>query len=570
MINYDLIKNWYGSTLPKRFDAANLVKFCYRSNQFLRIVNPLVNSQLLMHHNAPSAYTDGSDCYLPGLFFSQEFYSQALEISNESEQILACLALINGAQIHESLHIEYLGENCDIKKLTESRNWLTNYNYKEFYTLFNIVEDQFSEFVFGQHNPYYNRFLILLRQIMFNKNVFIRALNSYDDDSKNNKNRLALLVAYRNENNTSYPDYLIKSAVSILNRANNINLTLDNRLSLAQELFDLLISREEAELSNDRSPLRNDSVPFELNQFIKDIVQTIFNNNNRLLEEIQAMVNDVLNNDHFNFVINYNDVKDFSISETIKSSTNYARFCDFLKFAKTLKIQPGQPIDKGSKVAKNLIHRIAIDNTVFRRRTDEQLNLGEPEIIVLIDLSYSMVSSELINPVIEVSKGIFESLFNAGLAISVYGHTTKNYNGVEIIGIAANNLPLSNPRILQTTNDFEDRFNRVLSVHNAANADGFAIEFVASRFSQRRGDKAIIVLSDGKPSAISYNATGIEHTKTTVKNLRDSNIKVLSLSLVKDVMEANNTIYGQEFNLAAFEGNLESQFRKIVGQIIKR
>lgn len=563
MLNFDLIKNWYRSYLPKTFNSEDMIRFCYRSNQFLRITNPNHTSRLIVTSQQNTAYTDGKDCYIPTLFFKQEFYSEFLNIQDIQEQILACIALINGSQIHESIHIQLLDKNCNISTLITGKRIEDRYKINGyFYLLFNIVEDQFSENWFIQNYPFYGKFLELTQQIFFSGWIFDKNLVDYKNDSKNNDVRLKLLLCYRNNKNKDVPDSLIHTAVKILYQANDFNLSVNDRLNLAKKLFDLLID-----------PTQEKNV-YSTNIDVEDILKKQLNelarNFSKDLEALEVLAGEI-SKDEFeeNEEIVYQDIIELDCSSKITASENFSNFANYLKYAKAVKKQAGMPVISGSRISNQLVHRIAMDNKIFNRNTDDRNVKSEPEIIVLIDLSYSMVTSDLIKPVISTSKAIFESLFKAGLPIAIYGHTTNG--NTLVFGIAANKMPLNHPAKIETTFNFEDRFNRVLTVDNSANRDGSAIQFVTQRFSNRNSQKTLLVLSDGKPSSYRYRGNQAEdHVKNVVNHLRESNVDVLSLSLVQEVLETNDKIYGQDQNVRCFGNNLESAFKQVVSQIIKR
>ena len=74
----NLIREWYGETLPKVFKHEKLIEFCFRSNQFLRIVNKSHTSKIKLVRGDKHAlpFTDGKDCYLPVQMFMDKFYEQ--------------------------------------------------------------------------------------------------------------------------------------------------------------------------------------------------------------------------------------------------------------------------------------------------------------------------------------------------------------------------------------------------------------------------------------------------------------------------------------------------------------
>ncbi len=115
--------------------------------------------------------------------------------------------------------------------------------------------------------------------------------------------------------------------------------------------------------------------------------------------------------------------------------------------------------------------------------------------------------------------------------------------------------------------DSTSRFNRAMGISLSENIDGKAIEYVAKKFSHRLTRKLLIVLSDGRPQCPGYGR-GIEHTRHIVQQVRQQGIDVMAVSLIEDVRESNNNIYGREYNLTVTDGDVASSLREVILQFV--
>jgi nitric oxide reductase activation protein len=97
-------------------------------------------------------------------------------------------------------------------------------------------------------------------------------------------------------------------------------------------------------------------------------------------------------------------------------------------------------------------------------------------------------------------------------------------------------------------------------VYNGSNYDNLIIEYIAAKeFNYPDSMKIIVMLSDGKPCG----NTGVVDTQEIVYRLRKKGYIIFSVSLVSDVIEENNVIYGKTWNIDASCGNIDHKLREL-------
>jgi nitric oxide reductase activation protein len=127
-------------------------------------------------------------------------------------------------------------------------------------------------------------------------------------------------------------------------------------------------------------------------------------------------------------------------------------------------------------------------------------------------------------------------------------------------------MPFQNKQV-QTTQDAFKRISNAVHIDLQENYDGFAIYSLKDYFLKST-KRFMIVLSDGQPSGNGYRGGAAnEHTKKIVDNLRKDGTNVYAISLVESVVQANNQIYGKQYNING-SGNLDSELRKLIVNLI--
>lgn len=232
---------------------------------------------------------------------------------------------------------------------------------------------------------------------------------------------------------------------------------------------------------------------------------------------------------------------------TIEESDVFANMGKLIRQIKVTKELPNDPQRIGSIVLEDELYRATID----RRIMGEYEEIKQPikkEWRLVCDLSGS-TAGKLLRKELQAAKGAFLSLRDAREDVAVYGHTTQATKGEILYKIA---YPGS------TTIDV--RFNTAASVYNGSNYDNLIIEYIAAKeFNYPDSMKIIVMLSDGKPCG----NTGVVDTQEIVYRLRKKGYIIFSVSLVSDVIEENNVIYGKTWNIDASCGNIDHKLREL-------
>lgn len=567
MTDYTIIEKWYGGYIPT---FNNLLDFSIKSNI---LTKGIISTPITLDKMAETAYMKDGKCVLPALFFTQKFYTEYLGI-DEQDSIYAAIAVINGSQLHESLHHLILGASADFRTVTDhylkDHAVLDKYYTQVFKDCFNIIEDVYSNYYCSVNYPALNVFVDLLIKTVFNKSLFD---NSYENlhTVKNVKTVLNCLVCSQNDDNltggTQFEvDY--KEHIEVMLSARNVNLSLNDRFDLAEKLHTLLAKEfDDDDFSKENSDTWIDNNSQFSNQEIADFSSSYFAD----LHEIYTdFVDTVAFKKPTEIIIDLVDIKTINSHyvQPLSLDKNFNGFSQYIQNARALKPMPVEPKYTGQVILTNRLFSAKIDGKIFSKRDIQVFDRNYPEIIFLGDGSGSMASSGLLTPVAIATKTIFKDLKENNIGCAVYFHTTR-YGKCLIYAVASNNMPFMNQKQLVTTQDYEKRFDAIPMIDTAQNADGYAIEFVSKRFSDKPGKKVIVVLSDGLPSfGYSGGEESKNHIRNLCKNLRDSNISVVSLSLTDEVMSNNSELYGEKNNIAAYGSNLQNNLKKLVSQIV--
>jgi len=346
---------------------------------------------------------------------------------------------------------------------------------------------------------------------------------------------------------------LYKQHLDILKRAQNVSLTLSQRFLLAYELFKLLEQQHGDEGGFDKQ-IKGSEDDDSKNSIDKntltqgDIQQLLKTISDKQLDDIasqfvQKYEDGSIKNVNVELVNVMTDEKNKSSRYTPKIDRNskFDGFAQYLINARAMKENFVQRREIGTKILPNRLQNALVDGKIFSKRDTEMMGKNNPEIIFLLDLSGSMRSysdgGSLLDLTLNSAYTIFDSLVKNDIPCSFYGHTTNDENCL-VVAIASHKMPLMTKNI-ETTYSFKDNFRETHKIDSNDNGDGFAIEFVGKRFSEKQGKKVLLVLSDGQPACYLANLggeRGIAHTANSAKILRDSNVSVVSLSLVEGVM----------------------------------
>ena len=605
-----LINRWYRGYLPGRLGSRLFAEFVAENGELAKTIH---SAKLSFRSDIPTACTDGEQIYMPATYLMPEFFD-ALGIPPHLH-VQAALAAVNGSQVHEALHCRL--SPCKIDKYLEAQHLQSFEQYgKLLIQAFNLVEDLFIE-RYARDNPSYHalsNFVMLKNVVLFGE----RQLGLLDEELDNAKeltpldilrclsflkDRPVAPLVYGRFDKLGWsrcyeiPEQINSAFLSQFSAA-------ESRIKIAIELCEYLQQLQDAgelaqmpELgengSGDTIVVMIDSdgsgSPEQLaaGELPEEILKAIAASINDALEEREqyqrielARTGGGIDESSIGKVkmIDAMDIRSSSTVSDVAVNHDWLVLGRALRYARSVAHTPGRARDEGTTLLANRLAHILIDGKVLAYRDASKMKRGVPETIMLLDGSGSMrghhVSSKrqsLWEYVVTCALGGFTSMMQAHMPCAVYSHTTYgDYDtkpGPVVYGIAAFEMPLTTERP-QITGNAKQRFQKVLQAASNSNYDGLAIAHVGKRFTSRPGSKLLIVMSDGQPAGSNYSGEhAIRHTIRCVNDLRRQGVSVICVSLVSEVVDNNNEIYGKEFNVHAYGGQLEAAIREIVSHI---
>ena len=554
------IHNWYGKHLPA---FHNFIDFAVRSCEF---ANHVAGVNKISVVNSNTAYMDESGkIFHPAMWYTKKYYTNVLGLDVD-DAIYAAVAFHNGGQIHESLHVLLTPFNSMKKiqrKVFSSRpDWEPD---KLLGLCFNLIEDIYIETYGKEMFPNifnYNRFV---NDIYFPDERIDGYLTELSPD--NNQELINALICWkRDENRSKYTGDYLKPFVDVLQKATNVDLTIDERFDIAIELYDLIKQENipDTNLPNMNVVLTSD-VANEQQEYTKL--------NAKELDKIEAEFDDKyfelnpskINSDDGNFQNHAEKLKfefDLPSGRRVDLDKRFSSFARYIQLVRTPKPDYYLAQDRGNTILDRELYRIGIDGNCLTDKVFNTNKKDKPQFLILVDSSGSM--GGIYRDVVKSAGSIFMSLATADIPVSLWGHSGPDYPVV--YGICSYQMPFRNKQVEITSNPY-NRISNAIQIPLYENYDGFVIQSLSDYFTTGRV-KYMIVLSDGAPSGDGYRGdSAIEHTKRIVKNVRNKGVNVYSISLTQDVTKSNDEIYGSNYNIKGYK-NLDSEMQKLVTNLI--
>lgn len=255
-------------------------------------------------------------------------------------------------------------------------------------------------------------------------------------------------------------------------------------------------------------------------------------------------------------------------------------FLSQLRRVKTVNNTPGKARTTGAIVPIRL-YRIGIDSKVCAIREMHRQDVGEAEVVILIDASgstgYHNAKTKPDDEVFEYDDevynvyereaafglALYKDLASLGVPCALLFHTSRQIGTDDpYMGIVASTGFGKDVKLTKET----ERLLKALKLKE--NYDGYAIAEAGFFFTERPRKKILFVLSDGIPSGIGYSGSpAIEHTEAVVGLLRKKGINVFCVSLIQSVVDSNDIIYGRRFNIRP--KRFGAEMRKKVINLVK-
>jgi hypothetical protein len=285
--------------------------------------------------------------------------------------------------------------------------------------------------------------------------------------------------------------------------------------------------------------------------------------NEMLKAGVESLEEDKLwNSDYLDGEYSKNVVTPTMHSEELEIDSRYAGLAKVGRQRATTNKPYGLDQRRGHSIRK--LHRIATDGRIFAESVQTQ-SYKPMEVVILIDCSGSMWSGNKIKSAASAVIGATAGLKEARCEVRVLGHTA-DINGITLTlyNFKEWNDPITvASRRLRTVVRFKSDYPLV------QNRDHLAIQEAAKEFrsnaQQRR--RLLIVVSDGEPCANGnyYGSPAREATRKAVEQVRADGKDVISISITKEAMDANDYIYGPENNVCNEDVNvIEEVCRKLI------
>lgn len=235
-----------------------------------------------------------------------------------------------------------------------------------------------------------------------------------------------------------------------------------------------------------------------------------------------------------------------SLGHLIEADSRYDRLAEIGRQRAVANRPYGLDRTRGNTIRK--LYRIATDQKIFAESV--AMSSYKPmQVVILVDCSGSMScygggSDTPIHEAARAALGAARGLADAHCEVAVYGHTAcvKMDSDVVIYKAKTFNEPVSVLPGRLGSLVYEESLRE--------NKDGYAIRYIAKKFTSSTKRRLLIVISDGAPAAPGYH--GLEanmHTKRSVDEVRARGIDVLSISINESARRVNDSIYGKDNNV---------------------
>lgn len=641
----DFVYQWYETLLPKHIDSPAFINFAIRSRELANRVSPGTPMEVT---RKSAAFTDGKKLYLPVGYLLPAFY-RSIGIPREDDPAAAIAAINGSQiheALHCYFGLyswpKVLDDYRTDKKGILARasgprvvdaSLIKLHLIAGFLTCLNLIADVAIEAACQSVWPVLYDFVICKNELLLGHRFITEVLKELEADPKVDK---VLETLFISKNEAAAVELVrrqpgLQQYFDIINKARTPSAAnYADVVNIAFELFNELMKNEESEGSEFVKDVQEsdnqfaDSVAGSMEQEMMKAIMEAFGAGKmdsdgeegtpeddslenemtvrRMMESFYKEMDKMEQKDAPPVKIDYSklgkvneglpkvhlvDINEWPglDAKPLDSVTKWKAFGNLLKYARHETKNRGVPKDKGRKLIKHRIAHLVTDNKLFRTPTDVGTKRGQPEVVILCDVSGSMRSgrgrlesgkaADLMTCVVNAAHGMHLSLMNASINNIVVAHTTSGkvpnttaYGAGPIMyGIASYSMPFFST-YARTTGDTANRFGRLLSVDCNENFDGLAVLKAGELFTKSLSSKVLLVLSDGQPSAPGYSgSSALSHTKMAAAKLRKDGIAVISISLTEGVMDTNNNIYGKKNNIAAYGDNFQKAVHGIVQMI---
>lgn len=598
----DKVRQWYGYwDIVPRFETTRFAQFCARSSQLARYVSGK-DTVIRLSQDMSACAEHSTDSrpnvvWIPQAYFSVDFF-EASDPKLQTRHALfteIALAIFNGSMVHEARHIRYspptIGAILELNTLGRNAE-AEHLNIGVLAPIANIIEDLFIDardaaepyqwFVDAKNEVFFPTYVFEDRAALYISlaeedtvppTVVATVLNDLLVFAKNGVN-LAHKMWQHTPVTAQICTYLdeARNAYDVAERANMAFLIYDLIMNDIPKDEQDGVGNQTGDMDSPLGMTSGNGTESNV-QIDPEMVQKMLAQTSRLATSFSKIIATEIEggkvapivDPHVTHVppVVQRDINALAGlgDSTLAPSQTFNGFGQMLRKLKSRNHTHGPASNRGA-IIKSRLHRIASDGMVCGKRVEMMLP-EEIEVVMLGDASGSMKSNLLLRPTIEAVWGAYNSIKQAGNAVSAYFHSTQGENDDDepvVYTVASHKMgtPLSG---------VEQRFQRVWAIEANCNFDGFAIQHMATKFTPRVGRKVLIVFSDGTPNGRGYRSDmAIDHTQTVVKQLRRRGIEVFSISLSEDVVHDNDLIYGKAYNIDATR-DIAEQVKNLIAHI---
>lgn len=582
-----MLKDWYfGIDIPdfkddhiKDFVRSTLGIFVSTMNDEVK-VRPTI--QFSSDVEVACADQINSIIYFNDKIFSPDENERYFKGYDSSDTLAICM----GISFHECLHFRYTYNNLEFafKMLG------LNPDNRLLFSVFNITEDHYIEH-FGRFQfPNLVWTLTAAHSAMFTQEALDGFIAKVEGEPTTIEEVINILNVF-----TSLKNWRLKfnfDGIEILEQVYKLMMSAKEhedcieRIQISNEIYELLIknltSEEQDKLEQMLAGNAEDDEAIkklmELLEALESMIASLIKDGTPM--EVDPTLNPLENVerkdtvDYKGSIISvvpdqqfFDLVKSEAYDErTVEPDKRYLELSDLIN-ARTFKNHcVGQQRDRGRQMRQ--LYRIATDSKIFADPVELQ-TVGPQEIIFLLDASGSMgVRDKFFNAcgaILGSIRGLELSRHN----VAVFAHTAENRYVAEVMGHQT--LLMFNIKEFGDSVEVAANRIRLLAKHTlmlSENNDDLAITEAASRFTEARNNKTLIVVSDGEPASSRLSRLGrldgIDLTQKAVEAVRSRGINVLSVSIDASAYKANNRIYGINSNTCNTDANIVAS---IISQI---
>lgn len=483
------VRTWYGPVIPYFYSLKQLVDFAINSWVFAKnIAGDKVS--MTITSSIPTAATDGKTIFIPTSYFSEDFLAGN---TDSTDYMAASIALVNGSQLHEALHIRYTpscnirdairgvpGKDADGVQLKERFDHLREES-AIFLTLINLVEDVYIEARGFENHPHIMNFVQSKNDIFFGDGQVEARITALLKPEATQDDLVNMLILLKNLRNRDL--HGVDTWQHIIDKVIESEKIKDQSLRIihAYEIFKMISSASTADGKPMPQGNQSSSTGTESNQIFyggklspEAMAQLIENgltisemeiDNSTPRSEVESGDFEVDDRprgdgtDEFTAAVvaalaqlreekprvwktpshsRADEMKPRVIdvvtltsksSRKVEPDPKFIKLGSAMRYARQVNHHPGQLFDTGSGLSETDLYRIAIDGRIMHNNDSQRMHRGKPRVIILIDLSGSMSGANLVHPVTNAAYGMYVALSSAGVPVSVFGHTSVDGAG---------------------------------------------------------------------------------------------------------------------------------------------